>query len=215
MIFDADQTILFIGDSITDCGRRDRAMPFGDGYVSQARSLLLARYPELRLRVVNRGIGGDTTRHLLDRWERDVLAERPDWLSLMIGINDVWRSFRENPHEAVPLPEFESNLRELLGSAREIGARLILMTPYMIEGDRGLPMRRQMDLYGDVVRRLARELDAVFVDTQAAFDAALRHSTPGDWAADQIHPNAEGHAVIALAWLRAVGFDLDPRESSG
>ncbi len=208
MILEANQTILFIGDSITDAGRRDHAAPYGDGYVSQVRALLLARYPERRLRVVNRGISGDTTRHLLDRWERDALAERPDWLSLMIGINDVWRSFGAMPHEAVPLPEYESNLRELLGRARAIGARLILMTPYMIEADRGVPMRRQMDWYGEVVRRLASELGAVLVDTQAAFDAVLSHSTPDDWADDQIHPNSAGHAVIALAWLRAVGFEL-------
>jgi lysophospholipase L1-like esterase len=208
MIFDANQTILFLGDSITDGDRRSHAAPYGDGYVSQVRSFMLARYPELHLRFVNRGISGDTTRHLRDRWERDALAERPDWISLMIGINDVWRAFGAMPHEAVPLPEYESHLRELLGSAREIGARLILMTPYMIEADRGAPMRRQMDWYGDVVRRLAPEFDAVFVDTQAAFDGVLSHSTPDDWAGDQIHPNSAGHAVIALAWLRAVGFDL-------
>jgi lysophospholipase L1-like esterase len=207
MIFDANQTILFVGDSITDCDRRSHAAPYGDGYVSQVRSFMLGRYPERRLRFVNRGISGDTTRHLVDRWERDALAERPDWISLMIGINDVWRAFGAMPHEAVPLPEYESHLRELLGSAREIGARLILMTPYVIEADRSVPMRRQMDWYGDVVRQLAPEFDAVFVDTQAAFDAVLSHSTPDDWAGDQIHPNSAGHAVIALAWLRAVGFE--------
>ncbi|WP_026369157.1 SGNH/GDSL hydrolase family protein [Kallotenue papyrolyticum] len=207
MIFSTGQTILFIGDSITDAGRQ-HAPPYGDGYVSLIQALLQARYPELGLRVINRGVSGDTTRELLARWERDALAEQPDWLSLLIGINDVWRSFGANPHAAVPLPEYEANLRSLLGSARERGARLILMTPYMIEPERSVPMRRQMDWYGAVVRRLAAAMEAVLVDTQAAFDAVLRHTPPEAWATDQIHPNRAGHAVIALAWLRAVGFSV-------
>lgn len=203
----ARQKIVFIGDSITDCGRGDQCQPYGCGYVSQVRDLLLARYPERRLTFVNRGVSGDTVRHLADRWDRDVLAERPDWLSVMIGINDVWRAFGGNVHEAVPLPEYEATLRDLLHRTRAtIGPQLILMTPYMIEPNRTDLMRRQMDQYGNVVRRLAAEYDAILVDTQAAFDTALAHTIPQDWADDQIHPNSAGHAIITLALLRAIGF---------
>lgn len=208
MLFERNQTVLFAGDSITDCGRRDAAAPYGNGYMNMARSLVVARYPELGLRFLNRGIGGDTTRHLLSRWQTDVLAARPDWLSLMIGINDVWRAFGANVHEAVPLAEYEANLRELLDRSRDGGARLILMTPYMIEADPAVPMRRQMDEFSAVVERLAGDYDAVLVHTQRAFDAALQHLPAAELAADQVHPGSEGHAVIALAWLRAVGFEL-------
>ena len=72
------QKIVFIGDSITDCDRRRGRAPYGDGYVNIVRNLLLARYPAYKLTVVNRGIGGDTTRNLAARWERDVIAEQPD-----------------------------------------------------------------------------------------------------------------------------------------
>jgi lysophospholipase L1-like esterase len=209
MLFGPREKILFIGDSITDCGRRGPDAPFGNGYVSMVRSLLLARYPDLKLSFANRGIGGDTTRHLAARWSEDVIRERPDWLSVKIGINDVWRGFGENVHEAVPLAEYTATLRGLLTQAREeTGARLILMEPYMIEPDRAQPMRRTMDRYGAAVGELAGEFDAVLVRTQAAFDTALEHSTPGDWADDQVHPGPAGHAVIALAFLRAVGFEL-------
>lgn len=209
MIFQPNQRIVFIGDSITDCGRRDYFQPYGSGYVSHLHDLIVARYPELKLRIVNRGIGGDTVRHLAERWHRDVIGERPDWLSVKIGINDVWRAFGTNSHESVPLPEYEETLRRLLDQAQQqTGTRLILATPYMIEPNRSVPMRRQMDWYGDVVRKLAPEYDALLVDTQAAFDTVLQHTTPGNWADDQIHPNSAGHMVIALAWLRAVGFEL-------
>ena len=209
MLLEAGQKIVFIGDSITDSGRRDRAVPYGDGYMNMLRSLLLARYPHLDLRFVNRGISGDTVRNLAARWQVDVIAEQPNWLSVMIGINDVWRAFGANIHEAVPLPEYRETLSELLHQARaETGARLVLMEPYMIEPDRSEPMRAQMDRFGAVVGELAGQLDAVLVRTQAAFDRALEHTSSADWADDQIHPNAPGHAIIALAFLRAAGFEL-------
>jgi lysophospholipase L1-like esterase len=209
MQFKPHQKVEFIGDSITDCGRRDAAAPFGNGYVSIARALLLARYPERGLQFANKGIGGNTVRDLAARWEQDVINERPDWLSVMIGINDVWRAFDGRPENAVPLDEYEATLRKLLDRAvAATGARLILMEPYMIEPSPAQPMRREMDRYGAVVQAIAADYNAILVRTQAAFDTALQHTTPDDWAQDRIHPNLPGHAIIALAWLRAVGFTV-------
>jgi lysophospholipase L1-like esterase len=211
VLFEHGQKVLFIGDSITDAGRREVNLPWGLGYMSQARDLIVARYPALQLSFVNRGIGGDTTRKLLARWQTDVLAEQPDWLVLKIGINDVWRSFTGDPAEAVSLAEYRANLRRLLDQTRaQTPARLILLTPYMIEADRTHPMRAAMDSYGDAVRTLAPEYGAILVDTQAAFDSALQTTTPAHWAEDQIHPNGPGNAVIALALLAAVGFTVAP-----
>ena len=209
MLFTALQRIVFVGDSITDCGRRDVAAPYGNGYVSMVRNLLNARYPELNLVVVNRGISGNTVRDLAQRWEKDAIAERPDWLSIKIGINDVWRFFANRPQEGVPLPEYEATLRRLIERTRAVtGARLILMQPYLIEPDRTDPMRAEMDRYGAIVSALAREYESVLVRTQDAWDAALAHTSPTVWAEDRIHPTAPGHAVIALAFLRSIGFEL-------
>jgi lysophospholipase L1-like esterase len=209
MLFTQRQRIVFIGDSITDCGRRDAAAPYGNGYMSMVRNLIAARHPELGLTFLNRGISGNTVRDLAARWETDVIAERPDWLSVKIGINDCWRFFRGRADEAVPLAEYGATLRRLLDRTRAATqARLILMQPYMIEADTTDPMRREMDRYSAVVSTLAAECNAVLVPTQAAWDAALAHSRPADWAEDHIHPTAPGHAVIALAFLRAVGFEM-------
>lgn len=209
MIFEARQKVLFIGDSITDCGRRDVAAPYGSGYVNLVRSFTIARYPELGLTFANRGVGGDTVRHLDRRWRGDVIEERPNWLSVKIGINDVWRAFGENAHEAVPIDEYERSYRRLLQQAvDETGCRLIVAEPYVIEPDRSDPMRRHMDEYGQVARALAAEFRAVNVRTQEAFDVALESTSPSDWATDRVHPNIEGHAVIAQAFLHAIGFDL-------
>lgn len=210
MLFTAQQRLVFIGDSITDCGRTAASAPYGSGYVSMVRNLLVAHYPELGLTILNRGISGNTVRDLAQRWEKDAIAERPDWLAVMIGINDCWRLFRPGGEKAaVKLPEYEATLRRLLDRTRSAtSARLILIQPYMIEPNTEQPMRREMDRYGAVVSTVAAEYKAVLVSTQAAWDAALTHTQPSDWSEDQIHPTAPGHAVMALAFLRAVGFTL-------
>ncbi len=201
--------MLFIGDSITDCGRRDRAAPYGDGYVSLVAALLQAELPSLAPVIVNKGIGGDTVRDLAARWERDVEAERPDVLSVMIGINDVWWGFSQHqPERAVPIEEYGSTLASLLDRSAAMGAQLVVMEPYMIQPSGADPMRTLMDQYGAVARQTGTARGATIVQTQRAFDRALLGTTPAAWAFDRIHPHLAGHALIALAWLRAVGIGV-------
>lgn len=205
MFFKDGQHILLIGDSITDCGRRDENAPYGDGYVSLLRAFTTARHPEARLTWTNRGISGNTVRHLAQRWEADALAPRPDWLSLMIGINDVWRAFDGHPEDAVPLEEYIETVRTLLRRAvEETGCRLILADPYIIEPDLTEPQRAASDRFVAAVAGLAEEFDAVHIPTQRVFDAALASTASADWAHDRIHPNLAGHALIADAFMKAL-----------
>jgi lysophospholipase L1-like esterase len=205
MKFEDGQRIVFVGDSITDCGRRDEHPPYGDGYVSLVRAFVTARHPASRLTWLNCGISGETVRDLAVRWESDAIGTRPDWLSVMIGINDVWRAFDGSPEAAVPLGEYEQTLRALLRRAVEAtGCRLILADPYLIEPDHSDPQRAASDRYGEVVAKLAAEFGALHIPTQQAFDAVLAVSAPGDWADDRVHPGLPGHAVIADAFLSTI-----------
>ncbi len=205
MIFEKGQRVVFIGDSITDCGRRDHAAPYGNGYMSLVQAFVTAAHPELGLTWVNRGVSGDTVRDLAARWERDVIEQRPDWLSVKIGINDVWRFFQDRPDQAVPLDEYTTTLRALLADTVErTGCRLILADPYLIESDHGDPQYVMTAEYAAVVRTLAADFGARHVAVQAAFDRVLASTTPADWADDRIHPNLAGHAVIARAFLETL-----------
>lgn len=193
---------MFIGDSITDAGRGTVDPPYGTGYMSLVRAFVVARHPDLGLEWFNRGISGNTVRDLAARWEADVVALQPDWLSVMIGINDVWRFLAGNEAEAVPLEEFERIYRRLLRRAVEAaGCRLILADPYVVEADPAEPHRAMSDLYRRVVEKLAGEFDAVHVRTQEAFDRALVATVPGEWSHDRIHLDLPGHAVLAQAYL--------------
>lgn len=216
MRIEAGQKLLFIGDSITDC---DRAKPegeglfgaLGNGYVSTINALLLALYPELGIRVVNKGISGNTVRDLKNRWQDDVMDQKPDWLVVMIGINDVWRQydvpFIKEKH--VYIDEYEQTLGKLVKETKPFVKGLVLMTPFYIESNEQDPMRQTMDQYGKVVREIAEENDSLFVDTQAAFNEILKSLYPAALAWDRVHPSAAGHIVLARAFLKEIGFNWD------
>jgi lysophospholipase L1-like esterase len=205
MRFQNGQRLVFIGDSITDCGRREKNPPYGDGYFNLLRALVTARHPELHLTWINQGINGDTVRQLAERWDHDAIGQRPDWLSVMIGINDVWRAFDGREDEAVPLGEFTDTLSTLLRRAvDETGCRLIIADPFIIEPSTTDPHRLASDQYVKVITDLAAEFSAVHVRVQAAFDHVLTVTPAENWATDRIHPALPGHAVIANAYLDAM-----------
>ncbi|MBR6185099.1 MAG: SGNH/GDSL hydrolase family protein [Clostridia bacterium] len=214
MLFEKNDTVLFIGDSISDY---ERARPVGEGlfnawgrsYVADAGSLLCCMYPELRLRIVNMGIGGNQVRDLDARWEKDVMDRKPDWVSVLIGINDVWRQF-DSPYmpETHVLPdEYEKTYEALIQRTLPSVKGMILMTPYFMEPNRADPMRARMDEYGQIVKKLADKYRCVFVDLQAAWDQLFLHMHPCNIAWDRIHPNQIGCMYIAKTFLRAVGAD--------
>jgi acyl-CoA thioesterase I len=189
-------TILFIGDSITDGGRLDDPDGLGDGYV---RRVTAALGPGARW--LNRGITGNSSRDLRARWETDVLAERPDLVSVLVGINDTWRRYhRDDPMTA---EEFETNYRALLDPLTVQGTGLVLVEPFLLPVDaEQRSWRADLDPKIEVVRALAREYAAVLVPADTAFNAA------GDAAAlapDGFHPNEHGTALLAALWLRHAG----------
>lgn len=216
MKIQTNSKLLFIGDSITDAGRGesgettpwDPQLGLGHGYVNLVNAFMAAEHPEQNIRVINKGVSGNTVLHLKERWEEDVLAHRPDWLSVKIGINDVWRHFdtpqRTETHVGPEL--YEATLRELLGKTRPQLSGLVLMSPYMIETNLNDPMRQQMDAYSAIVKSVADDLDAIYVDTQAEIDRVLQHVHPMSLAWDRIHPGTAGHMILARAFLAAIEY---------
>jgi len=210
LIFKAKQTIEFIGDSITDCGRREPLFaPLGDGYVHIIHDLLQAGYPEFTLTILNKGISGDTILDLRSRWKADVLEVNPDWLFIYIGVNDVWRFFEGNRDEAVALPEFTNTYRQLIKGAQvNTFAQIRLVSPFIAEKDANNSFRKKLSLYQDEIDTIGDEFDLPVVHLQPAIDWAML-SKPGNyWSNDRVHPTREGHMLIALTILRTCGFSL-------
>ncbi|GAA1370655.1 SGNH/GDSL hydrolase family protein [Catellatospora chokoriensis] len=185
-------TVLFAGDSITDCERRDDPAGLGDGYV-----LRITRALAGQARWVNRGISGNSTRDLRDRWTADVLAERPSLVSVLVGINDTWRRYDSG---TVTTPaDFEANYRALLDPLAAGGVALVLVEPFLLPvRAEQVEWREDLDPKIDIVRELAREYAAVLVPADTALNAA------GDaegLAPDGIHPSPHGTDLLAKLWL--------------
>ena len=121
MIFNDLDRIVFAGDSVTDMGS---AQPVGEvlfdntgrSYVRVIENMLSVYYPDVRVRVTNSGISGNTSRDLLQRFDRDVVELNPNWVSICIGINDVWRQFDcpAMPETQVMPEEYETKLKVFL-----------------------------------------------------------------------------------------------------
>jgi lysophospholipase L1-like esterase len=219
MKLDKGAKLVMIGDSITDCGRKrpvgeGRGGDIGSGYAAIVDALLQTVYPQLGIRVVNMGTSGNTVLDLKARWETDVLELKPDWLSIMIGINDVWRQF-DTPFQTethVDAATYERELRDLVKRTKPQLKGLVLMTPFYIEPNREDAMRARMDEYGAIVKRIAAEENAIFVDTQAAFEPVLNHLYPAALCWDRVHPSMPGHMTLAKAFLDAVGFEWNGKQ---
>jgi lysophospholipase L1-like esterase len=210
-VIENGQTVLFIGDSITDCGRQGDQAPYGSGYVKLAIDLITARYPERQIHYLNRGISGNTVHDLHGRWQQDVIAHRPDWLCVKIGINDLHRTLDGTP-QAVPPDDFERLYRECLESARrDISTSLVLIDPFYISAEEDPSTREgevlsRLPAYLDAVHRLAAEFGALNVRTHDAFQRQLRYRPAREFCPEPVHPFLSGHIVIAHELLAALDW---------
>ena len=216
LIFRNMDRIVFAGDSVTDMGSEQPVGEsfdenLGRSYVRIIDNMLSTWYPEILVRVTNSGISGNTSRDLLERYQRDVIDLNPDWVSICIGINDVWRQF-DSPAMAdthVMPEEYEANLEKMILAVKDSVKGIFLMTPYYMETNAEDGMRKRMDEYGAVCRKLAVKYGCVFIYLQETFNHyfRFRHSTYIAW--DRIHPSLVGATIIAREFLKHCGFDYD------
>lgn len=198
---DAKTTLLFIGDSITDCGRGATEDGLGRGYVRDIAAIMAEQSPGAA--VINRGISGNRIRDLVARWTPDAIALAPDVLTVYIGINDVWREFDQN--DPLDQQAFARDYADILTQAKDaLSARLILIEPYVLPTtpDR-LAWRPQLDGVLATVRRMAAQFGAALVPLDSIFTDAATRTDMTSLTADGVHPTPEGHRMIADAWLTA------------
>lgn len=208
LLLGRETRLLFIGDSITDCGRREDPESIGGGYVRLVRDWLAARDPSAAPIVINRGIGGNKVTDLKKRWERDVIDEAPDVVSVMIGINDVWHGLVSD-REGVDIETFIATYREILMElrARRPACRLVLCEPTIISPPAPREGNERLVPYVGAVNQLAQDFlaDAV-VPLHDRFRAAERNRADIAWTTDGVHPTSSGHALIARAWLETLNL---------
>ncbi|MBS1368705.1 MAG: SGNH/GDSL hydrolase family protein [Lentisphaeria bacterium] len=202
------KTILFQGDSITDCGRTGSANPevsLGTGYPFFISARLQADRLGDEPAVINRGISGNRVVDLYARWKIDALNLRPDVLSILIGVNDTWHEFMYD--NGVEVPRYADFYRKLILWTLEKlpECRLVLCEPFVLETGVVTPAWvSEINRRRNVVKALADEYKTVFVPFQRLLsDAAKKAGDPARILGDGVHPTACGHQLMADAWLKA------------
>lgn len=205
--------LVFIGDSITDSNRNYEALParwssWGDGYVQVINSYTTAFHPGLELMVINQGISGNRVRDLAARWQTDVLALQPDWVSIMVGVNDVSRHFDGifYQEDQVAPKEFEATLSQLVEQTQPKVKGLFLLSAFLLTPEKADPMRQMIDQYNALTKKVAEKYDVVYVDVQSEMDKYMAVQSGYYLSIDRVHPSLAGHLLIAKAWLSAAGL---------
>ena len=216
MIFKDMEKIVFAGDSVTDMGSTNpvgEAMfeGLGNGYVRILDSIFSAYYPELNIRIVNSGISGNTSRDLLARFDRDVVEQNPDWCSICIGINDVWRQFDVPAYtETQVMPdEYEKNVEEMILKIKDKVKGVFILSPYIMEPCKEDAMRKRMDEYVEICRKLAEKHGCIYIDFQKMYADFFEYKHSSFVAWDRIHPNQKGAILMAKEFLKKCDFDYN------
>lgn len=200
--FNMGDKFVFIGDSITDSGRRDAAPPLGNGYVALFKDIVDSKHPELMINVVNKGISGNTIRDLRERWEDDVIALRPRLVSVLIGINDAHR-FLSGDLGLSP-EDYYRTYSELLNlTIKSLNPVILLMSPFYVSKANSLDTFRRKVLqlvpeYVKMVERLSREYSTLYINLHEEFQRLINYMDPESLAPDAVHPTRKGHVFIAL-----------------
>ena len=207
------QLILFQGDSITDALRsRDSDWFAGNGYPTLVAGRLGYEEPG-KYTFLNRGISGNRVVDLYARIKKDLINLRPDVLSILIGVNDVWHE--EEIQNGVDAVKFERIYDMLLDEVQEAlpGIRLLILEPFVLLGSatentpehpaRWEYFRDETPLRAAAARRVAERHGADFVPLQHLFDEACKKAPAEYWLRDGVHPTAMGHELIAREWMKA------------
>jgi len=201
------KTILFQGDSITDAGR-DFSNPasLGYGYPAMTAGKIGVDFPGC-FRFLNRGVSGNRIVDLYARIRRDIINQKPDYLSILIGVNDVWHEF--GWQDGVPTEKFRMIYDMLLTELKEAlpELKILILEPFVLPGS-GVEQYydafcRDVQQKAEVCRELARKHGLVFVPLQEKIKALAENCDPALVLEDGVHPTAIGHELISRELYRA------------
>ena len=206
------QVILFQGDSITDAGRDksktsevNKQSAMGNGYAWLAGAELLVDHSKANYSVFNRGISGNKVFQLAGRWDRDCLDLKPNLISILIGVNDIWHKLNGSYNGTVDI--YERDYTALLERTRKAlpKVKLVICEPFVLRcgavTDKWFP---EFEQYRAAAKRVSDSFHATFVPFQAMFDEAIKYAPPAHWAGDGVHPSGAGASLMAHSWLRVV-----------
>lgn len=196
--------ILCIGDSVTDCGRKlpvgEGNDSLGNGYVQFLHALIDSQHPEDHIRVINMGISGNTSRDVKARYEKDALELKPDYVILMIGINDIWQRmiYANDRENHISLKEYRDTIEWICQETADKVEGMYLLSPIFMNANPDDEMRIWVEKYQQELEKIADEYANIgYLDVQKSFDHYFQYYHYSAMASDAVHPNHVGHMIIA------------------
>ncbi len=200
--------ILFQGDSITDAGRdRGNAGDLGRGYPLLVESTMGFEAPG-EYQFLNRGIGGDRVTDLYARIKVDIINLKPDVMSILVGVNDVWHELkngRDGVDEVKYFKIYSMLIEEIKAALPEV--KIMILEPFVLKAS---ATEEEWDTFRDEVhkrakkaREIAEKYDLVFIALQDKFDEAAQKCPANYWLRDGVHPTPKGHELIKREWIKA------------
>jgi len=204
--------ILFQGDSITDAGRDKKNISFnntralGSGYAMLAGAALLEEYASLNLRIYNKGISGNKVYQLAERWDADCLDIKPDIISILIGVNDIWHKLNGQYDGTVDI--YKKDYIALLERTKKAlpDVKLVVCEPYAVPGVKAVDDKWYPEFYDyqKAARDIADQFGATFIPFQKVYDKAQEQAPGAYWTGDGVHANLAGAQLMAKAWVTAM-----------
>ena len=200
------KTILFQGDSITDAGRsRENDALLGHGYPTLVKGALGFEHPN-QYAVLNRGISGNRVVDLYARIKVDFINLKPDVLSILIGVNDVWHEFGSN--NGVEAEKFFKVYGMLIEEIKEAlpEVKIMILEPFVLkaaatEGN-WEAFQCEVQKRAQKAKAIAEKYGLYFVPLQEKFDEAAELAPNDYWLQDGVHPTTAGHELIKREWLK-------------
>lgn len=188
------KTVVFLGDSITEIGWD---LPFG--YIRQLD--LEWKKQKQPVKIVAAGVSGNTSIDILKRLDKDVLAQKPNIVFVMCGINDIW-------HEACSVDEFIHNIQLIVEEIQKRNIRVILMTMTPITEDFDNKLNISADEYNGRLKSFTKQKNIELIDVNSAFKKEMsnRHKPSGLFVEDGVHLTENGNKVLADVILQNFNF---------
>ncbi len=207
------KTILFQGDSITDAGRsREDDRGTGVGYVTQSIGEIGLKYPG-EYNYINRGISGNRVTDVYARIKSDIINLKPDYMSILIGVNDVWHELDAN--NGVDVEKYEKIYCMMLDEIFEAlpNIKIMILGPFVLEGratksteeepERWQTFRCEVEKRAAAAKRIADKYNLKFIPLQEKFDGASKGLPSELFVWDGVHPTHPGHTLIKNEWVKA------------
>lgn len=191
---------VFTGNSITQGAKHTHGMRSYPEIFAERIRWEMGRTSD---HIINTAISGNSTRDILNDFDRRVTQLRPQVVSIMIGTNDAATA------KNVSITEFRNNLRELITKIRAVNAIPIVLSPNPIIADKA-PERSRLPEYTAVIREVVKEQQVIFVDNYAIWNKELKRQYQGEvyrhLLNDPLHPNGKGHQEMAISLFRELSI---------